>query len=928
MVSDPAVRLQPGDRVGRYVIGRVVGQGATGVVYAGFDPDLDRAVAIKLLHPRAGSSSRLLREAQAVARLAHRNVVTIHDVGVVDRQPFLAMELIEGETLERWLARAHPWREVLAVLRDAGLGLAAAHGAGIVHGDFKPDNVLITPSGRVVVTDFGLARRDGDLAGDTGGDDVRSPSFPMPLEATQEGGFEGTPAYAAPELHEGARSDALADQFSFCVALFEGLFGARPFQGDSVELLAEQTAAGAVTPVAGAAAVPRRLRRAVLRGLSPRPQDRWPSMHALLTALEPRRRAPLLLAAASTAALAGVVVFAAASGQPPRRSSYCAGVADRLGGVWNDETARRLEAEFSATGAPSAADAWAAVRERFDGFAQAWLSTTADACAAQERGDVPSAVIALRMGCLERQFERLEGLVGALADVDAEGVRRATDTVAHLPRPEVCIDDLQLGRGAAARATVEPAIQAELDAMVARTELLRDTAHYPESEALARTLLKRAHEVDDRWTVAEALLELAIIKQWRGEPDAEQAQHDALSAALAVEHHRVAAMAIIGVLELWEPDTVGGITRAQQWEQHCRAMLSAMGGAPTLEIQLRVAMGNIRLRMAHYDEAKLEFERAIELLPEGVDVVLVAGAEANLGSIEAAHGRFAEALAYFRNSRDHLERRYGPRHPNVAGASINVGSALGELGDLEGAHAEHLRALEIYEQNFGVDTPAAAPALRMLAWNGLVRLHHDEALGFAERALAIARRDAGDTESLARSLSMLSSIQLERGRTIEARAAADEALEIGTRALGEAHPMVAQLLLESGLVALQGGARDEARDKLTRSIALREREFGRVDAEVGRALTGLVELELLEHHGAAAIAMAREVRAIGQSPAIESENVRAEGAYLLARALRASGSRAERAEIPALVAEAREVYAASPEWGRRLAEIDAWAQQR
>ncbi len=208
MVSDPAVRLQPGDRVGRYVIGRVVGQGATGVVYAGFDPDLDRAVAIKLLHPRAGSSSRLLREAQAVARLAHRNVVTIHDVGVVDRQPFLAMELIEGETLERWLARAHPWREVLAVLRDAGLGLAAAHGAGIVHGDFKPDNVLITPSGRVVVTDFGLARRDGDLAGDTGGDDVRSPSFPMPLEATQEGGFEGTPAYAAPELHEGARSDA------------------------------------------------------------------------------------------------------------------------------------------------------------------------------------------------------------------------------------------------------------------------------------------------------------------------------------------------------------------------------------------------------------------------------------------------------------------------------------------------------------------------------------------------------------------------------------------------------------------------------------------------------------------------------------------------------------------------------------------------
>jgi eukaryotic-like serine/threonine-protein kinase len=248
--------------IGRFAVRRRLGVGGLGVVYAAHDPELDREVAIKLL--RTGDGERLRREARAMAKLAHANVVPVYEVGAHDGRVFIAMELVDGRTLRRWVADARPdWRRIVAAYVDAGRGLVAAHAAGIVHRDFKPDNVMIGGDGRARVTDFGLAHEASASA--------------------------GTPAYMAPEQHAGRELTPAADQFAFCVALYEALWGARPFTGD--DLYAAKTVGGIAEPPAESP-VPRRIWLAIRRGLASRPGDRWPSLDALLAviAAAPRRR--------------------------------------------------------------------------------------------------------------------------------------------------------------------------------------------------------------------------------------------------------------------------------------------------------------------------------------------------------------------------------------------------------------------------------------------------------------------------------------------------------------------------------------------------------------------------------------------------------------------------------------------------------------
>jgi eukaryotic-like serine/threonine-protein kinase len=230
--------LGTGARIGRYVIIEKVGTGAMGVVYGAYDPELDRKIALKLLKPGQGlkdtAKARLLREAKAIARLAHPNVVAVHDVGVLDDQVFLAMEFIAGGTIKSWLGETpRTWRQVLDVFIAAGRGLVAAHAAGLVHRDFKPDNVLLDKERRPRVVDFGIARQaagsDDEDAQEPVDDDpaatLREASgnvAPL-LTLTKTGTVVGTPAYMAPEQFLGERGDERSDQFSFCVALYEAL---------------------------------------------------------------------------------------------------------------------------------------------------------------------------------------------------------------------------------------------------------------------------------------------------------------------------------------------------------------------------------------------------------------------------------------------------------------------------------------------------------------------------------------------------------------------------------------------------------------------------------------------------------------------------------------------------------------------------------
>jgi CHASE2 domain-containing sensor protein/tRNA A-37 threonylcarbamoyl transferase component Bud32 len=282
--------LGPGGRVGRYVIQRQLGQGGMGTVFLGYDPELDRRVAIKLLHPDLSSSqdfrTRFLREAQAMARISHPNVVAVHDIVSEQGQLFVAMEYVEGTTLESWLESPRSTEQILEMFRKAGTGLAAAHAAGLIHRDFKPANVLIGLDGSVQVSDFGLAR-----AVDAG-EEVRSPvdGSGVPESAlnqalTRVGVTMGTPAYMSPEQLGAKPVDARGDQFSFCVALYEALYGQLPYEGLDLRARLELLASGKLDTPRTSRRVPPWLRQALLRGLSFAPEARFPSMEALLQAL-------------------------------------------------------------------------------------------------------------------------------------------------------------------------------------------------------------------------------------------------------------------------------------------------------------------------------------------------------------------------------------------------------------------------------------------------------------------------------------------------------------------------------------------------------------------------------------------------------------------------------------------------------------------
>ena len=294
---------QVGLRLGRYSIVEKIGSGAMGIVFRADDPGLGRQVALKLLHhPEAALTERLVREARSMAQVSHPNVVTVYDVGVTDGSTYIAMELVSGMSLRQWQSIERPLAEIIEAYIAAGRGLAAAHAAGIVHRDFKPDNVLVGNDGRMRVTDFGLASARPAT-------DLSSESMAMStdeLSLTHSGMVLGTPAYMAPEQFEGGNVDPRTDQFSFCVALYEALYGHRPFKGKTFEELGDNVCGGVMRPVPPGSKVSGGLRAI---GLSVRPGDRYPAMDHLLGELGRDRARPWRRAAFASAALAAALAI-------------------------------------------------------------------------------------------------------------------------------------------------------------------------------------------------------------------------------------------------------------------------------------------------------------------------------------------------------------------------------------------------------------------------------------------------------------------------------------------------------------------------------------------------------------------------------------------------------------------------------------------
>ncbi|HEY4117040.1 MAG TPA: serine/threonine-protein kinase, partial [Byssovorax sp.] len=446
--------LSRGSVVGRYVVLDKLGSGGMGVVYAAYDPELDRRVAVKLMQANRdgstpGTEGRLQREAQALARLAHPNVVGVFDVGAAGDRVWIAMELVDGVQLQQWLAaRTRSWRDVVTLFLGAGRGLAAAHDAGVVHRDFKPHNVLVGRDGRARVLDFGLACATGDPAVSFSSGRTRHGALDEDLTVT--GSVLGTPMYMPPEAERAEAVGPAGDQFSFCVTLYEALYGERPFKVRPPGELPLPP------PPPPNTSVPGWLRRVVLRGLSLRPGDRHPSMSDLLVALEAdpaRARRRVLAGAALGLATAGLVAGAVVWRDHVRSA------------VPDDPCDASHPAWWTTKLDPAASDALA----RWD---RAWLDERARACSAtRDEHSQPETVLLVRLACLDRQLDDTQALVTLLENGDSTLARQGAGAIRQLPRAEVCANASAVSVPPAPPEELRPRVEA-LDARLLRANAL------------------------------------------------------------------------------------------------------------------------------------------------------------------------------------------------------------------------------------------------------------------------------------------------------------------------------------------------------------------------------------------------------------------------------------------------------------------------
>jgi len=866
--------IEVGTQVGRLVVLGRLGEGGTALVYLAYDRELDRKVALKLMRPNLVVSARatlarqrLLREAQALARLSHPNVVAIYDVGTYGGLVFISEAFVDGANVREW-AKAKPRtvREILHVFLEAGRGLAAAHAAGIVHRDFKPDNVLVGKDGRVQITDFGLARAVGTA--EPGEKEVAQARAKLPsvgiLESslTRTGTIMGTPAYMAPEQHRGEPSDARADQFSFCAALYEMLYGELPFAGKTAGELACEATQGRVRPAPKGTKVPGWIRRVLLKGLSPLPDDRYPSMDALLSALsrDTVERLRRVGAVVGLLLLVGGVAFGIGM-YGHRGARLCKGGEERLQGVWGEAERQAVRQAFLATGKPYAEASWRGMVSAIDAHVAAWLKMRRDACEATwVRGEQSQALLDARMGCLDRRLQELRALVEVLRTADASVVERAARMGGTLGDLAICADPQALQTP-----TPEPkdpegkqALE-KVRALVAQAKALETAGKYADAVRVAAQAVAEARKREHRSLEAEALTQLGSARMDAGEvQQAEQDLKEAVVAAVEGQHREAAATAAI-LLTHHVGYTQRRAEEGHFWGRYAKAVLTTLGKNDPLEARWHNAVAGVYFSESKYDKQLFHNQRALALRQKAFGPVHVAVGSSlnNLGVTYSALGDPRQSAQYFAKAKEVFEKISGPEHPDVALALMNLASIHGDLGEYAKQRAFAEKAVALFGRLVGEEHPRTASALMSLA----SALHHQDdhkgALATYQRILTIFEKKlgprhpdtAGALDGIARELRCLG------GRAKEAVAHARRAVDIVEAALGKEHPELAGPLSSLGLAEL--GARNipQAVATLERALNLRkkaaalpqdmaETEFGLAQAlwEQGKDRTRALEL--------------------------------------------------------------------------------------
>lgn len=895
----------PPRRVDRYELGAILGMGGLGVVYEGWDPTLQRRVAVKLVRTpgrgRMRGSERFLREAQALAQLSHPNVVGVYGVGRCKDEStvYVVMEHIDGRTLSTWAEEsARSVDEIVEVFVAAGRGITAAHAAGIIHRDFKPDNVMIDREGRVLVLDFGLA-----LVGEPGTMSAADSIDALPTEAgrggrlTEVGLVMGTPTYMAPEQHTGKPVSTASDQYAFCVAMLSVLRkGAAIYSGATPQEMAVAKARGRLEPRPKGDDTPRWLEAVLLRGLRADPAERWPSMDALLEALtRPRRRALPYVVGAGVVALS---VGAALAFEPPAMN--CVDGADRLQSVWDHHREQASAAIRDALGS-RASQSLERLDARFEQDVAVWRESYVTTCEAHASKALDDQAFDRRLSCLWRSAREHEGLLEALS-TDHRAAEGVAESLVRLGTVEACVDDDELVvADLRTPLPAAPRLRSEVERL--RQEIRDADAEIRDGAfGEARRRLENAAAEAERMEFGPLLAEVRYAqgRLETGRSDnaaaAETFEH-ALSLAEASGHDYVAAGIAADLVFLYA--RVRRLDEAERLLSLGTALAKRVGDPQALRYKLASAAMSLYSRQQRYEEALAAIEKAMpseppesppdrfqysfslnnlaivnlrigndrraqELLSEalvlreealGTDHPKLGTLHLNLAKAMARNGDYADAETHATRALE-LSLGYGETHEGVSSALISRGVVRKKMGRYDEARADYDRALSLLRE---ADRPVAEAMVLANLGNVEKKLGDlDAAMRLHAQALAMREAELGPKSvDVAASLGDIGGLHRLMKRHDQAWEHFDRELSIEMEALGSDHPTLVRTRLHRANLAVDEEDYARARQELEDALRIvRTRRMD--DTSAASCFTALGRIEYAQGHHEAAVEAFRE----------------------------------------------------------------------
>jgi tetratricopeptide (TPR) repeat protein len=960
--------VERAEKIDRFVVVGKLGEGGMGVVLAAFDPTLDRKVAIKMLHDGVSEAygARLEREAKAMAQLSHPNVVTVHETGVFEGRIYIAMEFVDGVTLGKWLREQPRGRdEILDLYVQAGRGLAAAHDVGLVHRDFKPDNVLVGRDGRARVSDFGLVSAVGEVLTVS---DRTAPTIPSigRSSLTVTGAVMGTPLYMAPEQHQGKIADAKADQFSYCVALWHALCGEVPYGADSYDALVENVTGGRLRPIPRGAKVSAKLRAVLVRGLAANPDDRFPTMHALLAAVARARRParwPWVAAAAVVIAGGATATVLAVRGA---KADPCAGGDKRLAGAWSPQRRAAVTAAFHPLG--GIADEIAArVTGNLDAYAAGWVASHRKTCEATKvRGEQTAELLDLRMACLDRLRTQLSALADRFAEPSSAMLNQAIDASGALEHVTACDDAARLR--AAIPLPADPAARtkiADLEAQFAEARSYDILGRYPEAQRIATPLAQEAKQVGYAPLEAKAILLRAGSEYRNGSLElAEASYREAAEASGRARDDARIAQSWIDLMNVLAAQ--GKAADALELLVVARTSAERVSEQPELGARLANTVAGIYLSQGKAADAKTEYEKALGFAERaGKKSPIYGHALHNMAIGLWSAGDTEGAKTYFASAREVFLAQVGPNHPSIAYLERNLGDLAVRDGDLDGSIAHYKEAARIWEGAQGKDHVDVAMAYEPMSWALMRKGDLTAARAAGEKALAVrvakldpdnpqiaqsqlyladidtaegtpASLDAAEkrvaealrsqearlgTEDikLAATLDRMAVLLATRGKTAQALGIAERGLAIRTKVLGD-HSDTAYSHLLVGEAQLALGKPVDAAKNFERAAVLWEKANGVADPDVAKARTEQAEALSQQGKHAEALALVDKWIPIGEKAGAPPQQLGGMRAAHV-RILYAAG---RKVAAIALATSARAAIAGDGTAARALAELDAW----